>query len=431
MSWIILGSSLVVLLSTGALLGAALGLTGFILLHFQANGASALAINSAWNLLTEFTLSAVPLFIILGDVLLASGVSTRVYNGLTPLFRRIPGQLLHTNIAVCTLFGAVNGSSTSTAAAIGSVSYPELKKRGYSPSMVVGSLAAGGTLGLLIPPSLALLIYGATQDVSIGKLFMAGIVPGIIIAMGFSLWILVRSSVGSQVAPPATEPFSWREVLHGLAQVWPLPILIFFVLGTIYMGIATPTEAAALGVAAAAAIGFSWGDLTPRKLWEAFTRASLMFSAIAMILVGTVVLAQAVSLLGLPRAAVEMIGSLGFDRYGVLLMVVVVYLVLGCFFDGISLLLMTLTLPITFPMVTSLGFDPVWFGVIVTLLMEVGMITPPVGLNLFVLSSITKNEVNVAAAARASLPYWLILLAAVGLLTCFPSLALWLPNAIG
>lgn len=426
MSWLILGTSLAVLLSTGALLGAALGLTGFILLHFQANGASALAINSAWNLLTEFTLSAVPLFIILGDILLASGVSTRVYNGLTPLFRRIPGQLLHTNIAVCTLFGAVSGSSTSTAAAIGSVSYPELRQRGYSPSMVVGTLAAGGTLGLLIPPSLALLIYGATQNVSIGKLFMAGLIPGALIAFGFSAWIYVRSRLGSPVTPPVTDAFSWKEVGLGLMQVWPLPILIFFVLGTIYMGIATPTEAAALGVTAAIVIGFSWGDLTATKLWQAFTRASFMFSAIALILVGTVILAQAVSLLGLPRAAVEMISDLGFNRYGVLVMVVLVYLLLGCFFDGISLLLMTL--PITFPMITSLGFDPVWFGIVVTLLMEVGMITPPVGLNLFVLSSITKNEVNVAQAAKASLPYWVILLFAVGVLTLFPAIALWLPN---
>ncbi|MBU2964638.1 TRAP transporter large permease [Amphritea sp. 2_MG-2023] len=428
MSWLILCSSLALLLSTGALLGAGLGLTGFILLHFQGNGASALAINSVWNLLTEFTLSAVPLFIILGDILLASGVSQRVYNGLTPLFRKIPGQLLHTNIAVCTLFGAVSGSSTATAAAIGSVSYPELKQRGYSPSMVVGTLAAGGTLGLLIPPSLALLIYGATQNVSIGKLFMAGLIPGVIIAVCFSAWIFIRASIGTKVAPPATEPFCWKEVRQGLMQVWPLPILIFFVLGTIYMGIATPTEAAALGVAAAIVIGFSWGDLTITTLWKAFHNASFMFGAIALILVGTSILAQAVSLLGLPRAAVEMISDLGFGRYGVLVMVILVYLLLGCFFDGISLLLMTL--PITFPMITSMGFDPVWFGIIVTLLMEVGMITPPVGLNLFVLSAITKNEVNVTQAAKASLPYWLILLMAVALLTISPSIVLWLPNTI-
>ncbi|MFG6177599.1 TRAP transporter large permease [Halomonas sp. THAF12] len=428
MSWAILSVGLLVFLGSGAVLGAALGLTGFILLHFQAGGASALAINSAWNLLTEFTLSAVPLFIFLGDILLASGVSTRVYNGLTPLFRRIPGQLLHTNIAVCTLFGAVSGSSTSTAAAIGSVGYPELSKRGYSPNMIVGTLAAGGTLGLLIPPSLALLIYGATQNVSIGKLFLAGMLPGLMIALAFFGWIMVRSSLGSPVAPSREEKMDWGAVGRGLLEVWPLPILIFFVLGTIYMGIATPTEAAALGVTASIVLGLTWGDLDMPKLWGAFKHASMMFGAIAMILIGTVILSQAVSLLGLPRAAVDAIGGLGLDRYGILLMIVLVYLLLGCFFDGISLLLMTL--PITFPMVTSLGFDPVWFGVIVTLLMEIGMITPPVGLNLFVLCSITKNEVSLPDAARASLPYWLILLAAVGIFTVFPELILWLPNLL-
>lgn len=428
MNWMILGSSLILLLGSGALLGAALGLTGFILLHFQANGATSLAVNAAWNLLSDFSLTAVPLFIFLGDILLNSGISSRVYNGLTPLFRRLPGQLLHTNIAVCTLFGAVSGSSSSTAAAIGSVGYPELTRRGYSPSMVVGSLAAGGTLGLLIPPSLALLIYGATQNVSIGKLFIAGVLPGLMISLAFCMWIFLRSSFGTPVTPPATERMDWREVGRGLLQIWPLPILIFFVLGTIYMGIATPTEAAALGVAASIVLGMLWGDLTLAKLWGAFKSSTILFSVIAMILVGTVILSQAVSLLGLPRAAVDAIAELGFNRYGILLMVVLAYVVLGCFFDGISLLLMTL--PITFPMVTSLGFDPIWFGIIVTLLMEIGMITPPVGLNLFVLTSITRNEVDLPAAAWAATPYWLILLGAVGLYTLFPGIILWLPNLI-
>lgn len=428
MSWLILGSSLTVLLGSGAILGAALGLTGFILLHFQAGGASALAINSTWNLLSEFTLSAVPLFIILGDILLSSGVSSRVYQGLTPLFRKIPGKLLHTNIAVCTLFGAVSGSSTSTAAAIGSVSYPELKNLGYDKKMVVGTLAAGGTLGLLIPPSLSLLIYGATQDVSIGKLFMAGLIPGFLISAGFFLWIYLHSKFVELEPDIEQVPFSWRDALKGLAQVWPLPILIFFVLGTIYMGITTPTESAAMGVGVSILLGFFWGDLTFKKLCEAFCRASMMFAAIALILVGTAILAQAVSLLGLPRAAVESISNLGLGKYGVLFMVVIIYLILGCFFDGISLLLMTL--PITFPMVTSMGFDPIWFGVIVTLLMEIGMITPPVGLNLFVLSSITKGEVSVTDAAIVSLPYWLILLLAVFAFTLFPDIILWLPNVL-
>lgn len=426
MSWLLLSGSLVIFLTSGAILGAALGLTGILLLYFQANGATPLAINATWNMLTDFTLSAVPLFIFLGEILLASGVSKRVYNGLTPLFARVPGQLLHTNIAVCTLFGAVSGSSTSTAAAIGAVGYPELKNRGYNPSVVVGTLAAGGTLGLLIPPSLALIIYGATQNVSIGKLFIAGMLPGLLIALAFSTWIIIRSKIGEPVTPTFKETITRTHILNGLKEIWPLPVLIFFVLGTIYMGIATPTESAALGVVASIVLGLTWGDLTLKRLWLAFKHASIMFTAIGMILIGTVILSQAVSLLGIPRAAVETIGNFGLGPYGILLMIVIVYIVLGCFFDGISLLLMTL--PITFPMITSLGFDPIWFGIIVTLLIEIGMITPPVGLNLFVLSSISKNEVDLASAAKASLPYWLILLGAVGVFTLFPNIILWFTN---
>lgn len=423
MSWLLLSGALVLFLTSGAILGAALGLTGLLLLHFQANGATPLAINATWNMLTDFTLSAVPLFIFLGEILLASGVSKRVYNGLTPLFARVPGQLLHTNIAVCTLFGAVSGSSTSTAAAIGAVGYPELTKRGYKPSVVVGTLAAGGTLGLLIPPSLALIIYGATQNVSIGQLFIAGMLPGLLIAAAFSTWIMIRSKIGEPVTPTFKEKVTFKHVITGLKEIWPLPVLIFFVLGTIYLGIATPTESAALGVVASIVLGLTWGDLTFKRLWQAFKHASIMFTAIGMILIGTVILSQAVSLLGIPRTAVETIGSFGLGPYGILLMIVIVYIVLGCFFDGISLLLMTL--PITFPMITSLGFDPIWFGIIVTLLIEIGMITPPVGLNLFVLSSISKNEVNLTSAAKASLPYWLILLGAIGVFTLFPNIILW------
>ncbi|MGM0859087.1 MAG: TRAP transporter large permease [Pseudomonadota bacterium] len=423
MSWLLLSGSLILFLSSGAILGAALGLTGLFLLYFQSSGATPLAINATWNMLTDFTLSAVPLFIFLGEILLASGVSKRVYNGLTPMFSRVPGQLLHTNIAVCTLFGAVSGSSTSTAAAIGAVGYPELTSRGYKPSVVVGTLAAGGTLGLLIPPSLALIIYGATQNVSIGKLFIAGMLPGLLIAAAFSTWIMIRSKIGEPVTPLFKDKVTYKHVLNGLKEIWPLPVLIFFVLGTIYLGIATPTESAALGVVASIVLGLTWGDLTFRRLWQAFKHASIMFTAIGMILIGTVILSQAVSLLGIPRAAVETIGNFGLGPYGILLMIVIVYIVLGCFFDGISLLLMTL--PITFPMITSLGFDPIWFGIIVTLLIEIGMITPPVGLNLFVLSSISKNEVNLTSAAKASLPYWLILLAAVGVFTLFPNIILW------
>lgn len=422
----ILAATLLALLGTGAVLGAGLGLGGFALLHFAAGGASQLAVMKVWNVFTDFTLSAVPIFIFLGDILLASGISTRVYNGLTPLFHRIPGKLLHTNIVVCTVFGAVSGSSTSTAAAVGSVGYPELSRRGYHGPTVVGSLAAGGTLGLLIPPSLALLIYGATQNVSIGALFLAGILPGLMIALFFMIFIALLCLARPGLTPTDEERPTARAMLAGLAEVWPLPILIFFVLGTIYLGLATATEAAALGVAAAVVLGFVWGDLTLAKLWRSFLGASMVFGTIAMVMLGTLVLAQAISLLGIPQAMVSWAAHLELSRYAVLALIVLLYLVLGCFFDGISLLLMTL--PVVFPVVTAVGFDPVWFGVVVTLLMEIGMITPPVGLNLFVLVGISGQKVRLPEAAWATMPYWVIMLATVVLLTAVPEIVLFLPS---
>lgn len=426
MIWTILAGSLATLLLTGAVLGAVLGLAGLALLHFQAGGATQLAVTAVWNVFTSFTLSAVPLFIILGDVLLASGVSSRIYNGLTPLFHRVPGGLLHTNIAVSTVFGAISGSSSATAAAVGSVGYPELTRRGYNPAVVLGSLAGGGTLGLLIPPSLALLIYGATQNVSIGKLFLAGIVPGLLLAIAFSCYLGVLSSVRKDITPVSERSASTREILLGLCSIWPLPILMFFVLGTIYLGLATVTEAAGLGVVAAIVLGFAWGDLTPGRLWDAFANATMTFSAIALIMVGTLILAQSISLLGLPRQLVTWAADADLSAHGVLLMIVLVYLVLGCFFDGISLLLMTL--PVAFPVVTGVGFDPVWFGVIVTMLMEVGMITPPIGLNLFVLVTIAGRDVDLGQAAWAVFPYWIIMLIAVAFFTLFPEVVLFLPR---
>lgn len=426
MIWGILGSSMALLMVTGAVLGGALGLTGLVLLHFEAGNATSLAVQTVWNSFTDFTLSAVPLFIFLGDILLASGISGRIYNAMTPLFHRLPGKLLHTNIAVSTVFGAVSGSSSSTAAAVGSVGYPELVKRGYDPATVVASLAAGGTLGLLIPPSLSLLIYGATQDVSIGKLFIAGIVPGLMIAGFFSLYIAGLCIFRKGLTPAEAERPGWMEILRGLKEIWPLPILIFFVLGTIYMGLATTTEAAALGVVAAIVLGFLWGDLTLRKLWQSFKGSVLMFGTIAMVLLGTLILAQAISILGLPKQMVTWVSEMGLSRYEVLFAIVLVYLVLGCFFDGISLLLMTL--PIAFPLMMSMQFDPIWFGIVVTILMEVGMITPPVGLNLFVLVTVAKRQVPLGTAAWATVPYWLIMLATVALFTAFPDIVLFVPN---
>lgn len=410
---------------SGAVLGAALGLTGFALLHFAVGGATRLGAQTVWNTLNEFTLTAVPLFILLGEVLVASGLARGVYRAMAPFFARLPGGLLHTNIAVCTVFGAVSGSSMSVAAAVGSVAYPELKDRGYHRPAVVGSLAGGGTLGLLIPPSLSLLIYGALTDTSIGRLFIAGVLPGLMMAGIFMLWILWHATRNPAVAPETERP-PLREALRGLPAVLPLVALILAVLGSLFAGIATPTEAAGVGVAAAALLGFTLGDLTLRRLGEALIGTARIFAVIAMVFIGALVLAQAISMLGLPQQMLQVIAEWGLSRWALLGVIVVIYLILGCFFDGLSMMIMTL--PLVFPLMTGVGFDAVWLGVIVTLMIEIGMLTPPVGMNLFVLVGITGGEVKLPEAAKAALPYWLALLLGVLLLCLFPGIATWLPR---
>lgn len=414
--------------ASGAALGAALGLTGFFLLQFFAGGATSLAVNSIWNVFNSFTLSAIPLFILLGEILLHSGISQRAYTAFMPVFARVPGGLLHTNIAVCTLFGAVSGSSLSTAAAVGSVAYPEMVKRGYNREAVVGSLAGGGTLGLLIPPSLSFLIYGALTETSIGKLFISGFVPGLMVASLFMAYIFFASVRNPALYPRHDERMPLSAILMGTLRIWPVIVLILAIIGTIAFGLATPTESAGVGVVIAAVIAFLWGELTPRKLLASIFRAVLLFSSIGFVVLGATVLSQAASVLGAPQAILEMALAGGLGKYAVLLVVCLAYLVLGCFFDGLSLMVMTL--PIVFPIMMKLGYDPIWFGVIVTMLIEVGQLTPPVGLNLSVLTVLTKGEVSLGRAAMAAIPYWLILMFAVVLLTVFPQIATFLPNLV-
>ena len=428
MVWVIICTGLLVIALTGVPIGIGLALTGLSILHFVAGGGEMLAITSVWNVFTDFTLSAVPLFVFMGEILLVSGVSTRIYNAVGPFFSGVPGKLLHTNIVVCTLFGAVCGASTSTAAAVGSVAYPELKKRGYDPGAVVATLAAGGTLGLLIPPSLSLLLYGATQGVSIGRLFLAGVVPGLMLAAMFMLVILVHAIRRPGIAPSDTERLTWGQRFGALLHIWPFGFLVFSVLGTMYMGLATATEAAALGVVASILVGFFWGDLSPRVLLGAFLTGTRVFAAIGIVMLGALVLAQSLTVLGLPQQVMSGIAALGVSKYWVLLIVCIVYFILGCFFDGISLLLMTL--PVVYPLMMGAGFDPVWTGVIITIMIEVGMLTPPVGMNLYVLTAITNNEVRLGQAASASVPYWLMMLLGILLLALFPSIALFLPNFV-
>lgn len=428
MVWLVLAIGVLLTGLSGLPVGVGLGLTGMAILHFLAGGATSLAVTTVWNVFNDFLLSAIPMFIIMGEVMLASGVSKKLYGAASPLFRRVPGGLLHTNIAVCTLFGAVSGASTSTAAAVGAVAYPELKERGYDRAAVVGTLAAGGTLGLLIPPSLALLIYGATQGVSIGQLFLAGILPGLLLATSFMVVIFIMALRNPSLSPADPTETPLLQILLALLRIWPVGILIFAVLGTIYLGIATPTEAASLGVVASVVVGFTWGSLTPRKLLEAFRDATVVFGTLGVVLIGALILSQAISILGLPSQVMATIGQLDVSPYVIFALVVIVYLILGCFFDGISLMLMTL--PVVFPVLTGLGFDPVWLGVMITLLIEIGMLTPPVGLNLYVLVAVTRTEVSLAKAAVAALPFWLVMIGAVVIFTLAPGIVTILPRLL-
>ncbi|MFK7997765.1 MAG: TRAP transporter large permease [Granulosicoccus sp.] len=423
--WGLLLGSLTILAGSGLALGAALGLTGLLILQFIAGGSTFVAVDAVWNVLNSFTLSAIPLFIMLGEIMLRSGLSDRIYTALSPVFNRFPGGLLHTNIAVCTLFGAVSGSSLSTAAAVGSVAYPEMSERGYDRRMIVGSLAGGGTLGLLIPPSLSLLIYGALTESSIGKLFLAGLLPGLLFAALFMVYIFTRSRMQPVLAPRDEHKVKARTVLLGVLSLWPFFMLILAIMSSIAFGIATPTEAAALGVLATMVLGRLWGTLTLSSLMRSMYAAIVLYAAIAFVVMGATILAQAVSLLGVPQAILETVREANLGSLTVLTTVVLLYLLLGCFFDGLSLMIMTL--PIVVPLLTGLGYDIIWLGVIITIMIEIGQVTPPVGLNLSVLVSVTKDEVSLGEAAKATIPYWLILLVGVAILTLVPQIALFLP----
>ena len=425
MIWAFLGGVLGLTVMSGAVLGAALGLTGFAILEIFGGGVTRLGVQAVFNVLAEFTLTAIPLFILLGDVLVASGLATGIYKAMSPLFGRLRGGLLHTNIAVCTVFGAVSGSSMSVSAAVGSVAYPELSQRGYDRRLVVGSLAGGGTLGLLIPPSLSLLIYGALTDTSIGKLFLAGVLPGLMMAALFMVYIEITVRRQPSLAPQ--EPrMPWGETLRATMAVWPILVLILAVLGSLFAGIATPTESAAVGVAAAVLLGFTMGDLTWPKLAKTFLSSASTFAVIALVFMGAVILAQSISLMQLPQKMLETISGVGMSPLVLLVVIVFIYLLLGMIFDGLSMMVMTL--PVVFPLMTGLGFDAIWLGVVITMMVEIGMLTPPVGMNLFVLVGITQGKVSLAEAAMGALPFWILLMVGVAILTAVPGIATWLPS---
>lgn len=414
-------------LLTGNLIAVTLVLFGLLILEFEFGGNFTVVANGLWNLFNSFTLTALPMFILLGELLAKTGISRRIYQSLSPLFSRLPGQLVQTNIGTCTMFSAVCGSSQATAAVVGSIAYDELDRQGYQPRWIAGSLAAGGTLGIMIPPSLSLIIYGWWQEVSVGRLFVAGIVPGIFTAGLFALYIAICAKRRPQDFPPRVVVPLGRAIRAAM-DILPFLVLVFAILGTLILGLATPTESAALGVVTTLALAAMYRSLTLHAVWRSLYDAALVMSTIGFIIIGATVFSQALALSGVPESISRAVAESGLSPLVVLLAVYIMYLVLGCLLAAIEMLL--ITLPFTFPLVMALGYDPVWFGIAVVMLIEIGMLTPPLGMNLFVILAISRGRMSLGELARACIPFWLILMLSLAVITFYPRMVLFLPDLV-
>ena len=378
---------LLVLMFSGMWTAVALGTTGLVTVFFLVSPKGLIAVAGiAFNNTNSFLLTAVPVFLFMGEVLFRSGTADRVYRGISRWLTWLPGGLLHVNIGACAIFAATSGSSAACAATVGTVAIPEMKKRKYNIEMTVGSLAAGGTLGILIPPSIPMIIYGGMVDASVGRLFMAGMIPGIIMSAMFSLYILVHCLLRPGMAP--REPgVTWKDRLKSLPELGPVILLIFVVLGTIYLGVATPTEAAALGVLFTLALAFGYRTFSIGMIRDSLTSALKTTVLLMFLIIGANILAYGMAGTGQIARLTRLVGSMSFSPYVVLIFIFVLYIILGMLMDGISM--MIITLPAVYPIITQLGFDPVWFGVILVLLIETGLLTPPVGLNLFIIQGMS------------------------------------------
>jgi len=377
-----------------------------------------------WNSLNSWSLAALPMFIFLGEMILRTRMSRLLFEGLTPWVQHIPGRLLHTNVLGSALFAAVSGSSPATAATIGKITLGELRTRGYDRSLSYGSLAGAGTLGLLIPPSIVLIVYGVLAEVSIGQLFVAGLLPGVLLGAMFSLYIIVRVLANPALGPDDPQSFSWGERLRALLKLSPVAFVILFILGSIYLGFATPSEAAAIGVVLSVILAAVLGDLSLDTFLQAL-RGTLNTSAmICFIIAGASFLSVVLGYLRLPSSIALAIGEMGLSPYMLIVVLTLFYLVLGFFLDGISIIVMTL--PISLPLIVQAGFSPLWFGIFLTVVIEAGHITPPVGFNLFVIQGLTREPIE--RVALAALPFFAILVLGVVLITAFPIIVTILPS---
>lgn len=421
----ILGLVLLVLLAGGLWIGLALATAGFIAIDFfTAAPAGSLLATTLWDHSWGWALTALPLFVWMGEILFRARLSEDMFHGLAPWLDRLPGRLLHVNIVGCGVMAAVAGSSAVTAATVGRMSLPELKARGYDEKMAIGTLAGSGTLGLLIPPSIMMIVYGISAQQSISRLFIAGIVPGLLVMALFMGYVMLWSSFGGRAAPPAGPRMPFLEKIRSSRRLIPVVLLILAVIGSIYGGIATPTEAATLGVFGALALAAVSRALT----WETFVdslmaavRTSCMITAIIL---GAAVLSVGMAFLGIPAALASWVAEQQLSPGMLLLLLTLIYVVLGCFLEGASMIVLTTS--VALPMVVQAGFDPIWFGIYLIIVVEMAQITPPVGFNLFVLQGMTGRDMW--AVTKASAPFFGLLVLAILLLAFFPGLATFLPE---
>jgi tripartite ATP-independent transporter DctM subunit len=413
------------ILASGVWIGLSLLAVGMVAMQFVSSrpvgDAMALTI---WGASSSWTLTALPLFLWMGEILFRTRLSQDMFQGLAPWFNRMPGRLLHVNVIGSTIFAAVSGSSAATCATIGRISLPELRERGYPESLAVGTLAGAATLGLLIPPSIIMIVYGVAADVSIAKLFVAGVLPGLLLATLFMGYIVIWSLFNKDKIPAADADFSLRQKLFAARHLIPVVVLIGAVLGSIYSGVATATEAAAIGVLGSFGLAAAEGSLSWKKVTEGLAAACRVYCMIGLILAGAAFLTLAMGFVGLPRHLAEFIGALNLSPLVLVLCLTIFFLILGCFLDGISMVV--LTIGVLMPTVQAAGIDLIWFGIFVVLVVEMAQITPPVGLNLFVLQGLTGHQITYLA--RAALPMFLLMLGAVLMLYFFPGLVLWLPS---
>ena len=377
-----------------------------------------------WGTSSSWTLTALPLFVWMGEILFRTKLSENLFEGLSPWMQKLPGGLIHVNVVGCALFAAISGSSAATVATVGKMSIPELRKRNYPEKILLGSLAGSGTLGLLIPPSIILIIYGVTVQESIAKLFIAGILPGIMIALIFMFYVIIWSLINKKIMPQSLESFTFVEKFKRSRKLLPVIILILAVIGSIYSGVATATEAASLGVVGALILSYFQKSLSLENFKESLLGATKTSCMIAFILAGSSFLSLAMGFTGLPRNLAIWIESMELSPYVLIFVLMIFYIILGMFLDGISAVV--LTMAIIEPMIRQAGFDMIWFGIFLVVVVEMAQITPPVGFNLFVLQGMANKDMGYIA--RSAFPLFLLMILAVIVIIIFPEIALWLPN---